>query len=138
MDKTNQTVNLVDLSLQNTRVTQNVTISLEDFEPFVDMKHDSKVIQSAANYTDKTLIINKIKSFQDKIINISKKNNIPSIALTDNNMFATMEFIKKCEGNNIKPIVGLNVLLENFNIILLANIITAKKCAFAQSNRTIF
>ena len=73
LDKTNQTVNLVDLSLQNTRVTQNVTISLKDFEPFVDMKHASKVIQSAANYTDKTLIINKIKSFQDKIINISKK-----------------------------------------------------------------
>ena len=54
------------------------------------------------------------------IISYAKNHNIPSIALTDINMFGTMEFIKKCEENNIKPIVGLNVLLENFNIILLA------------------
>ena len=56
----------------------------------------------------------------DDIILYAKNHNISSIALTDNNMFGTMEFIKKCEENNIKPIVGLNVLLENFNIILLA------------------
>ena len=56
----------------------------------------------------------------DDIINFAKNNNIPSIALTDTNMYGTMEFIKKCESNSIKPIIGLEVLLEDFNILLYA------------------
>lgn len=54
----------------------------------------------------------------DDLINYAKKNNIQSIALTDVNMFGTMEFIKKCEKNNINPIVGLELILEDLNIIL--------------------
>ena len=56
----------------------------------------------------------------DDIINFAKNNNIPGIALTDTNMYGTMEFIKKCESNSIKPIIGLEVLLEDFNILLYA------------------
>ena len=56
----------------------------------------------------------------DDIVNFAKNNNISSIALTDTNMYGTMEFIKKCESNNIKPIVGLELVLEEFNILLYA------------------
>ena len=56
----------------------------------------------------------------DDIINYAKTNNISSISLTDTNMYGVMEFIKKCQANEIKPIIGLNVLLNDYNIILLA------------------
>ena len=56
----------------------------------------------------------------DDIVNFAKNNNISSIALTDTNMYGTMEFIKKCESNNIKPIIGLELVLEEFNILLYA------------------
>ena len=54
------------------------------------------------------------------LIDYAKKENISSIALTDTNMYATMEFIKKCESENIKPIIGLHVLLDGFSIVLYA------------------
>ena len=56
----------------------------------------------------------------DDIINYAKTNNISSISLTDTNMYGVMEFIKKCQANEIKPIISLNVLLNDYNIILLA------------------
>lgn len=56
----------------------------------------------------------------DDIIKYAKNNNISSISLTDVNMYGTMEFIKKCRENDIKAIVGLNVILEKYNIVLLA------------------
>ena len=56
----------------------------------------------------------------DDIIKYAKNNNISSISLTDVNMYGTMEFIKKCRENGIKAIVGLNVILEKYNIVLLA------------------
>ena len=56
----------------------------------------------------------------DDIVNYAKNNNISSIALTDSNMYGTMEFIKKCESNNIKPIIGLEVILNDFKLLLYA------------------
>jgi len=56
----------------------------------------------------------------DDIVNFAKDNNISSISLTDSNMYGTMEFIKKCESNNIKPIIGLEVILDEFKILLYA------------------
>ena len=54
----------------------------------------------------------------DELIDYAKNNNIKSLAITDNNMFGTMEFYKKCKANNIKPIIGLEIEVED-NIILL-------------------
>ena len=54
----------------------------------------------------------------DDYIDYAKKHNLTSLAITDNNMFATMEFFKKCKSNNIKPIIGLELTYNN-NIILL-------------------
>ena len=42
----------------------------------------------------------------DDIVMFAKEKNISSIALTDNNMHATMEFINKCNREGIKPIIG--------------------------------
>ena len=56
----------------------------------------------------------------DDIVNFAKNNNISSISLVDTNMYGTMEFIKKCGNNNIKPIIGLELLLEDFNVLVYA------------------
>ncbi len=56
----------------------------------------------------------------DDIIEYAKNNDISSIALTDSNMYGTMEFIKKCEKSGIKPIIGLEVILDEFRFLLYA------------------
>ena len=56
----------------------------------------------------------------DDIINYAKNNNMSSISLTDNNMYATMEFVHKCQKENIKPVIGLELTLEDFKIVLYA------------------
>ena len=38
----------------------------------------------------------------DDLVMYAKNNNISSIALSDSNMYATMEFIKKCEKEHIQ------------------------------------
>ena len=56
----------------------------------------------------------------DDIVSYAKENNISEIAIADTNMYGTMEFINKCKKDNIKPIIGLHVLLEEFSIVLYA------------------
>lgn len=56
----------------------------------------------------------------DDIISYAEKNKLPAISLVDTNMFGTMEFIKKCQAKNIKPVIGLNIILNDFNLVLLA------------------
>ena len=51
----------------------------------------------------------------DDLILFAKNNNFSSIGITDSTMFGTMEFINKCNSNNIIPIVGV---LFNINNIL--------------------
>ena len=73
---------------------------------------------SLYNKSSYTLLSSLLKI--NDIINFAIKNNMQSIALTDINMFGTMEFIKKCQKNNLKPVIGLELQLEEFNIILYA------------------
>lgn len=70
------------------------------------------------NKSNYTLLSSLLKI--DDIIKYAQDNKMPSIALTDTNMFGTMEFIKKCEKNSIKPIIGIELILEDFHIVLLA------------------
>ena len=70
------------------------------------------------NTTNYTLLSSLLKI--DDLINYSEQSNISSIAITDQNMFGTMEFIKKCEKSNIKPIIGLKVLVEDYYILIYA------------------
>lgn len=45
----------------------------------------------------------------DDLILFAKSNNLNSLCICDDNMYGVMEFIKKCQGNGIKPIVGLDI-----------------------------
>ena len=56
----------------------------------------------------------------DDIISYAKENNISEIAIADTNMYGTMEFINKCQKENIKSIIGLHILLDSFSIVLYA------------------
>ena len=56
----------------------------------------------------------------DDIIEYIKSKNIPSCVINDTTMFGTMELIKKCRENNIKPIISISVLLDNKEFILFA------------------
>ena len=56
----------------------------------------------------------------DDIISYAVKNHLPGIALADTNMYGAMEFIKKCQTNHLKSIIGLHVLLEESSVVLYA------------------
>ncbi len=45
----------------------------------------------------------------DDLILFAQKNKLTSLCICDDNMYGVMEFIKKCQDNNIKPIVGLDI-----------------------------
>ena len=48
-----------------------------------------------------------------KMISFCKNNNINAIAITDNNMYGVMEFYKECLKSNIKPIIGLELIIDD-------------------------
>ncbi len=56
----------------------------------------------------------------DDLINFLKKHNITNVALVDDNLNGSIEFFNKCLKNNIKPIIGLNVVIDNFHLYLYA------------------
>ncbi|VEU59704.1 DNA polymerase III subunit alpha [Mesomycoplasma neurolyticum] len=57
----------------------------------------------------------------DKLFDYAKQNNIKTIVITDrNNMFALPKFLKKAKEFNIKPIIGVDLDVENYRFILLA------------------
>ena len=56
----------------------------------------------------------------DDIISYAKKTGSLAAFLSDNSMYGVMEFYKKCQKENIKPIIGLNVNYEEFRINLYA------------------
>ena len=69
------------------------------------------------NKSNYTLLSSLLKI--DDLINYAKDKNLPAIALTDTNMYMTMEFINRCNNENIKPIIGLCVNALDKEIILL-------------------
>ena len=56
----------------------------------------------------------------DKYIEYAKIHNIKSLAISDNNMFASLEFYKKCKNNNIKPIIGLELNINDKILVIYA------------------
>ena len=68
--------------------------------------------------TNYSLLTSLIKI--DELINKCKKLNIDEIAICDDNMYGVMEFYKGCINNNIKPIIGLEITLDNKPICLYA------------------
>ena len=68
--------------------------------------------------SDHSLLKSMIKI--DKLISFLKANNISSCGICDDNMFGVIEFYNKCKKNNIKPVLGLEVIIDNQSIYLYA------------------
>ena len=68
--------------------------------------------------TDNSLQTSLIK-IKD-LIEFAKTNSIKSLTITDNNMYGVMDFYKICKTNNIKPIIGLEIIYNNNKIVLYA------------------
>lgn len=66
--------------------------------------------------TDNYLLKSMIKI--NDLIEFAVNNNIKSLTITDNNMYGVIDFYKCCKNNHIKPIIGLEIKLDN-NIIIL-------------------
>jgi len=56
----------------------------------------------------------------EKLINLCKQNNLNSIAICDDDMTSTMVFYKECKKNGIKPVIGLDVKLDDLSVLLYA------------------
>ena len=53
----------------------------------------------------------------EDLIEFAKAHNIPSLGICDNNMYITMKFYKLCKENNIKPIIGLEIQIDDYKIL---------------------
>ena len=61
--------------------------------------------------------LNQIK----KLVSYAASLGYKSLAITDtNNMFGVPEFYRECKKNNIKPIIGIELIIEDKKILLYA------------------
>lgn len=68
--------------------------------------------------TNYSLLTSLIKI--NNLIDFAKENNIKVLGICDDNLCAVMEFYKLCKKNDIKPIIGLDLVIDNINILLYA------------------
>lgn len=55
-----------------------------------------------------------------KLVSAAKNLGYKSLSITDNNMFGVYEFYKECIANDIKPIIGLEIIINDKKILLYA------------------
>lgn len=68
--------------------------------------------------TDYTLLKSLIKI--DDLITFCMSQKISCCGICDTNLFGAIEFYKKCQKNHIKPIIGLEISIDNYPIYLYA------------------
>jgi len=66
--------------------------------------------------TENSILSSLIKI--DDLIDFALKNNIKSLTITDNKMYGAYYFYKKCKSNGINPIIGIDLIVDGFNVIL--------------------
>ena len=49
----------------------------------------------------------------DNLIKKAKSLGITTLAITDSNMYGVIDFYKKCIQNDIKPIIGVNLVVDD-------------------------
>lgn len=54
----------------------------------------------------------------NELVNFAKANSLKALTITDNNMYGVLEFYNLCRENNIKPIVGMEVKINGYVIVL--------------------
>ncbi|WP_051600002.1 DNA polymerase III subunit alpha [Mycoplasma elephantis] len=79
----------------------------------------------------------------NELIDFAIKNGLEYLAVTEhNNFFSLGEFVNKCIKNNIKPIIGIDLDVEEYRVIILPKnkegYLFIKELSFAKSlNKTI-
>mgnify|MGYP002524778766 FL=1 len=68
--------------------------------------------------TDYTLLKSLIKI--PDLISFLREKNITACGICDENLYGVLDFYFSCKKNNIKPIIGLNVKLDNLDVYLYA------------------
>lgn len=68
--------------------------------------------------TDYTLLKSLIKV--PNLISFLSEKNIDVCGICDENLYGVLEFYYACKKNNIKPIVGLDVIIDDLNVYLYA------------------
>ena len=53
-----------------------------------------------------------------KLVSFLQSNKIDTCGICDNELFGVMEFYETCKNNNIKPIIGLEIILDTHKISL--------------------
>lgn len=56
----------------------------------------------------------------DQIIDFAVSQNMAYVAISDTNLYGTMDFYLKCTKKNIKPLIGLNINYKNNDLIIYA------------------
>ena len=56
----------------------------------------------------------------EKLMVVAKKNGYTALGISDDNMFGVMEFYTLALKNDIKPIVGLSIIINDLEILLYA------------------
>ena len=56
----------------------------------------------------------------DDLINFAKTSKLTTLCLCDSSMFGVMEFYKKCIDNDIKPVIGLEIEIDDKKINIYA------------------
>lgn len=68
--------------------------------------------------TDASLLNSLIKV--DDLVNIAKEYNYKALTITDNKMYNVMSFYHKCIASQIKPIIGVEINIDNNSFLLYA------------------
>ena len=68
--------------------------------------------------TNYSLLTSLIKI--DELILKAKELNYTTLSICDDNMYGVMEFYKECKKNEIKPIIGLEIIINDKSILLYA------------------
>ena len=68
--------------------------------------------------TDYSLLKSTIKI--DNLMTFLGENKISACAICDEFLYGTMEFYDKCLKNNIKPIIGLDIIVNSYHLYLYA------------------
>ena len=55
-----------------------------------------------------------------KVVLFCKEKGINTLCITDTNMYGVMEFYKECKKNDIKPVIGLELNIDDYFVILYA------------------
>ena len=62
-----------------------------------------------------------------ELVECAKTHNLKALTITDNNLYGAYEFYLECTKNNIKPIIGLEVEINDLKIILYSKNIEGYK-----------